>query len=309
MIDPEGGVMSETAPRPRRTALPYLLILPAVIALGFALGYPLVRQVVLSFQEFGLAQQFGRPPEWIGLDNYEELVTDPYLWRVALRSLVFCLVNAAATMVIGVGLALLMRHMAKPIRIGLQSAMLLAWAMPVVATLTVWQWLFDTQYGIVNWLLTKVGLDYEGHSWLLQPLSFFFVATVIVVWMSVPFVAFTVYAALTQVPEELVEAAEIDGAGPIQRLRNIVLPSIRPVLLVVGLLQVIWDLRVFTQIYVLQKAGGSTRDTNLLGTYIYRLGIGGGKFGLAAAVAIFMLVLTVILTAPYVRAMLKQEES
>ena len=300
--------MSETAPRPRRTALPYLLVLPAVVALAFALGYPLVRQVVLSFQEFGLAQQFGRPPEWVGLDNYRELVTDPYLWRVVLRSLVFCLVNAAVTMVLGVGLALLMRHMSTGIRIAVQSALLLAWAMPVVATLTVWQWLFDTQYGVVNWLLTHAGLDYEGHSWLLQPLSFFFVATVIVVWMSVPFVAFTVYAALTQVPEDLVEAAEIDGAGPFQRLRNVVLPSIRGVLLVVGLLQVIWDLRVFTQIYVLQQAGGSTHDTNLLGTYIYRLGIGGGKFGMAAAVAIFMLVLTVVLTGPYVRAMLRQED-
>ncbi|MGY2701341.1 carbohydrate ABC transporter permease [Nocardioides sp. HB32] len=300
--------MSETAPRPRRTALPYLLVLPAVLALGFALGYPLVRQVLLSFQDYGLAQQFGRPPEWIGLDNYRELVTDEYLWRVTLRSLVFCLVNAVATLVLGVGLALLMRHMSKPVRIAVQSALLLAWAMPVVASLTVWQWLFDTQYGIVNWSLTRIGMDYEGHSWLLQPLSFFFVATVIVVWMSVPFVAFTVYAALTQVPEDLVEAAEIDGAGPVERLRHIVLPSIRDVLLVVALLQVIWDLRVFTQIYVLQQAGGSTHDTNLLGTYIYRLGIGGGKFGVASAVAIFMLVLTVILTGPYVRAMLKKEE-
>jgi len=139
-------------------------------------------------------------------------------------------------------------------------------------------------------------------------MSFFFVATVIVVWMSVPFVAFTVYAALTQVSEDMVEAAEIDGAGPAQRLRSVILPSIRPVLLVVGLLQVIWDLRVFTQIYVLQQAGGSTRDTNLLGTYIYRLGIGGGDFGMAAAVALFMLVLTVLLTAPYIWAMLRQEE-
>jgi N,N'-diacetylchitobiose transport system permease protein len=79
------------------------------------------------------------------------------------------------------------------------------------------------------------------------------------------------------------------------------------VLMVVGLLQIIWDLRVFSQIFILQKAGGSTHDTNLLGTYIYRLGIGGGQFGMAAAVAIFMLGLTVIVTAPYVRAMLKQE--
>ena len=294
-------------PKPRRSVLPYLFLVPAVAALGLALGYPLVRQLMLSFQDFGLQQQFGKAPEWIGLQNYRELVTDPYLWRVTLRSLLFCLVNAALTLLIGVGLALLMRHMSKSVRILVQTGLLLAWAMPVVATLTVWEWLFDTQYGVINYLLTGIGLDYEGHSWLLQPLSFFFVATVIVVWMSVPFVAFTVYAALTQVPEELMEAAEIDGAGGWGRLRNIVLPTIRPVLLVVALLQVIWDLRVFTQIYILQQAGGSTRDTNLLGTYIYRLGIGGGQFGMAAAVAIFMLVLTVILTAPYVRSMLKQE--
>jgi N,N'-diacetylchitobiose transport system permease protein len=299
--------MSDVAPRVRRTPLPYVLLVPATIALAVALGYPLIRQVVLSFQEFGLAQQFGKPPEWVGLQNYRELVTDKYLWVVTLRSLVFCFVNAAATMAVGVGLALLMRHMSKPVRILLQTGLLLAWAMPVVASLTVWQWLFDTQYGVINHLLTQVGLDYQGHSWLLEPLSFFFVATVIVVWMSVPFVAFTVYAALTQVPEEMLEAAEIDGAGPAQRLRHVLLPTIRPVLLVVGLLQVIWDLRVFSQIYILQKAGGSTHDTNLLGTYIYRLGIGGGQFGMAAAVAIFMLFITVILTAPYVRSMLKQE--
>jgi N,N'-diacetylchitobiose transport system permease protein len=299
--------MSDVAPRPRRTPLPYVLLVPAVVALAVALGYPLIRQVVLSFQEFGLAQQFGRPPEWIGLQNYRDLVTDRYLWVVTLRSLVFCVVNAAATMAIGVGLALLMRHMAKGVRILLQTGLLFAWAMPVVAALTVWEWLFDTQYGVINYLLTRLGFDYDGHSWLLEPLSFFFVATVIIVWMSVPFVAFTVYAALTQVPEELVESAEMDGASPTQRLRHIVLPTIRPVLMVVGLLQIIWDLRVFSQIYILQKAGGSTHDTNLLGTYIYRLGIGGGQFGMAAAVAMFMLLLTVILTAPYVRAMLKQE--
>jgi N,N'-diacetylchitobiose transport system permease protein len=306
--DRPGRPSAPARDRVRRAAAPYLLVLPAVLALALALGYPLVRQVVLSFQDFGLAQQFGQPPEWLGLDNYRALVTDGYLWRVTLRSIVFCLVNAALTMLVGIGLALLMRHMTRGVRLLVQTGLLLAWAMPVVASLTVWQWLFDSQYGVINHLLVQAGLDYAGHSWLLRPLSFFFVATVVVVWMSVPFVAFTVYAALTQVPEELDEAAEIDGAGTFGRLRHIVLPSIRPVLLVVGLLQVIWDLRVFTQIYVLQEAGGSARDTNLLGTYIYRLGIGGGEFGMSAAVAIFMLALTVLLTWPYVRAMLRQEE-
>ena len=106
--------------------------------------------------------------------------------------------------------------------------------MPVVASLTVWQWLFDTQYGVINYVLTQLGLDFEGHSWLLQPLSFFFVATVIVVWMSVPFVAFTVYAALTQVPEELIESAEMDGAGACGSAAPHRAAAVRPVLLVVG---------------------------------------------------------------------------
>jgi len=295
-------------PATRRTkALPYGLLIPSLLALVVALGYPLVRQFVLSFQEFGLAQQFGRPAEWIGFDNYERLVTDSYLWKVVLRSIVFCLVNAVITMLIGTAIALLLGKMSKPVRILVQTGLLLAWAMPVLAALTIWQWLFDSQYGVINWLLTRAGLDYSGHSWLLHSTSFFLVATVIVVWMSVPFVAFTVYAALTQVPSDILEAAEVDGANAWQRFRLIVVPTIRPVLLVVGLLQIIWDLRVFTQIYVLQKAGGVTRDTNLLGTYIYRLGIGEGSFGQAAAVAIFMLALTVIITFPYVRGMMRQE--
>jgi N,N'-diacetylchitobiose transport system permease protein len=297
-----------TRPGRRRPVLPHLLVVPSIVALGLALGYPVVRQVLLSLQEFGLAQQFGAPAEWVGLDNYRALVSDAYLWKVVLRSLVFCLVNASLTLVIGMGVALLMTKMSRPVRLLAQTGLLLAWAMPVLAALTVWQWLFDTQYGVVNWLLTRLGGSYEGHSWLLEPLSFFFVATVIVVWMSVPFVAFTGYAALTQVSEDLIEAAELDGAGGWQRLRHIVLPSIRSVLLVVGLLEIIWGLRVFTQVYVLQEAGGITRETNLLGTHIYRLGIAGGDFGTAAAVAIFMLALTVLLTAPYVRTMLRNEE-
>lgn len=299
--------LADRLPAARMRALPYGLLLPALLALAAALGYPLVRQVVLSFQEFGLPQQFGAPPDWVGLQNYRELIDDPYLWTLVLRSVLFCFVNAGLTMVIGVAIALLMRMMSKPVRLLVQAGMLVAWAMPVLASLTVWTWLFDTQYGVVNWVLDKLGGDFAGHSWLIEPMSFFLVATLLVVWMSIPFVAFTMYAALTQVPADIIEAAEVDGAGPWQRTRLVILPSIRPVLLVVGLLQVIWGLRVFTQIYVLQQAGGLTRETNLLGTYIYRSGIGEGNFGVAATVAMFMLGLTVLLTAPYVIRMLREE--
>jgi len=298
--------MAHTAAR-RRNRLPIGLVLPAAIVLGLALGYPLIRQVVLSLQEFGLAQQFGQPPEWTGLGNYRELLGNGELWPVVLRTVAFCFVNAGLTFGIGLALALLMTRMSRVVRVLTQCGLLLAWAMPVVAAMTVWQFLFDTEYGVVNWALTRAGGDFQNHGWLQNPWSFYMVATIIVVWMSVPFVVFTTYAALTQVPEDVVEAARIDGAGAWQRFVHVVLPSIRPVLLVVALLQVIWDLRVFTQIYTLQKSGGVTADTNLLGTYIHTLGIKGGDFGMAAAAAMFMLALTVVLTAPYVVMMLRQE--
>ena len=125
--------------------------------------------------------------------------------------------------------------------------------------------------------------------------------------MSVPFVAFSVYAALTQVPTEVLEAAQMDGAGGLRRLFGIVFPLIRPVLLIVALLQVIWDLRVFAQIKTLQDAGAPIDSTDVLGTYIYRLGVGSSDFGMASALSIFVLILTLVLSFPYVRSLLKED--
>ncbi|MGY1813923.1 carbohydrate ABC transporter permease [Blastococcus sp. SYSU D00820] len=295
--------------RPLRSRLgPYALVVPALVPVVVGLGYPLVRQFVLSFQEYGLAQQFGRPAEWVGLRNYTDLLGDPYVWGVIGRSVAFCLVNAGLTMGIGVGLAVLMTKVGRAARTTLQIAMLLAWGTPVLATLTVWQWLFDSQYGVVNWLLAEpLGMaEWRGHSWLVEPASFYLLATVIVVWMSVPFVVFSVYAALLQVPAECVEAAQIDGANAWQRFRHLALPLVKPVLFVVGLLQVIWDLKVFTQIYVLQRAGAPTRDTHLLGTYIYSLS---REFSMAGAMATVMLLLTLGLTGFYIRRMLREEDA
>ncbi|MCZ2846508.1 carbohydrate ABC transporter permease [Modestobacter sp. VKM Ac-2978] len=295
--------------RPLRSRLvPYLLLVPALVPLGVGLGYPLVRQFVFSFQEYGLAQQFGRPAEWVGLDNYVTLLSDPYVWGVIARSIAFCLVNAALTMALGIALAVLMTKVGRGARITLQVGMLLAWGTPVLATMTVWQWLFDSQYGVVNWVLAEpLGMEGQrGHSWLIEPLSFYAVATVIVVWMSVPFVVFTVYAGLLQVPEECMEAAQLDGASSWQRLWGLALPMIKPVLFVVALLQVIWDLRVFTQIHVLQRAGAPTRETHLLGTYIYSLS---KEFSMAGAMATIMLVITLVLTTAYIRRMLREEEA
>jgi N,N'-diacetylchitobiose transport system permease protein len=288
--------------------VPLLLIVPTVVILVVALGYPVGWQIVTSFQEFGLAQQFGQPPEWVGIENYRTLVTDPALWAVIVRSIVFCIVCALTTVVLGVAIALLMRRVSRAPRLLLQVSLLVAWAMPVVASMTVWAWIVDWRRGLLNWFLVNIGIeDAAGHNWLAEPLSFFTIAAVIVIWMSVPFVALSIYAGLTQISPEVIEAAEIDGATGWQRVRHIMLPLVAPVISIVLLLQLIWDLRVFTQIKLLQDAGGFANETHLLGTYIYTLGTGSGDFGMSSAVSILMLVLTVIISWYYVRSLMKEE--
>lgn len=289
----------------RRT--PLLLVLPTLVVLVAALGYPVGWQVVTSFQKYGMLQQFGQPPEWVGLGNYQALVTDPALWAVIVRSVVFCVVCAVITVVVGGALALLMGRIGRGPRLVLQVALLVAWAMPVVASMTVWAWIVDWRRGLLNWFLERLGVDAAGHNWLAEPLSFFVVALVIVVWMSVPFVALSIYAGLTQISPEVLEAAEIDGASGWQRVRLVMLPLIAPVVSIVLLLQLIWDLRVFTQIKLLQDAGGVANETHLLGTYIYTLGTGSGDFGTSSAVSVLMLVLTVAISWYYVRSLMKEE--
>jgi N,N'-diacetylchitobiose transport system permease protein len=302
------GVPTRGRRRRPRVVLPYVLILPAIAVMALMLGYPLVRLGVLSLQEFGLEQQFGAPAVWVGFDNFDALLSEDYFWTVLWRTITFCLVNVALTMLLGLLVALLLRRLGTKMRLLVTVGLMLAWAMPALTATVVWQWLFDTQYGLVNWFLTRLGGDFQSHSWLAEPLSFFMVATIIVVWMGVPFIAFTVYAALTQIPRDIEEAAAIDGAGPWQRFRDVTLPMIKPVLLILTALSVLWDFRVFTQIYVLQRAGGIAQDTNLIGVWAYRISIGQNRFDTGAAIAIVMVVITLLLTLVYLRQMVRQEE-
>jgi len=293
-----------------RTRTARWLLFPAVAVLIVGMGYPILWQLVTSTQEFGLAQQFGQSAEFIGLGNYLQLAADPGLWGVVIRSLVFCIVTAVVTLAIGMLIALLMGAVSKGPRLVLQIAMLLTWAMPVVAAMTVWIWLFDRRRGVINYLLDGIpGVEMNRFDWLESPTTFFIVASIIVVWMSVPFVAFSAYAGLTQVSDEILEAANLDGASPTQRVRHIILPMIKPVILIVFLLQLIWDLRVFTQIKLLQDAGPKGGAFDLLGTYIYKQGTLAQDFGMASAVSILVLAITIGMSWFYIRILLKEEES
>lgn len=308
----ESDANGESIRRRPRPKAPYFLLIPAIAILIFGMGYPVIWQFYISFHKFGAMQQLGgQPPLYVGLDNFVAVATSAEFWTVAIRSIIFCIASAAITVLLGLLFAVLMKRVSSWARLVLQIALLLAWAMPVVAAMTVFIWLFDRRRGAVNYLLNLIpGVHMNQFNWIGgTPGVFFAVAAIIVIWMSVPFVAFSVYAGLTQVSDEVIEASELDGASGAQRLRYIFLPMLKPVLSIVLLLNLIWDLRVFTQITMLQDAGPKSSDYDLLGTYIYKLGVGGLNFGQGAAMAIFVLALTIAISWFYVRSLIKEDES
>ncbi|RPF22411.1 carbohydrate ABC transporter permease [Myceligenerans xiligouense] len=301
-----------TPPRPRRRrfpTVPWLLLSASILILGVLTGYPVVRMLIMSFQEYERAQVMGMPADWVGLDNYVAVLTDSGFWAVLGRSIVFMVVAVTLTMVLGTLIALLMMRLGKKMRLLVAVGLLLAWSMPPLSSTTIWGWIFDTEYGLVNNLLTRVTGDrWFGHSWLLDPLGFFTILTFIIVWGAIPFVAFTMYAGLSQIPGEVLEAAQLDGAGAFARFRLVMLPYVRTIVTVLIVLSMIWDLKVFPQVYALQDIGGDREKTNTIGVYIYQMGMGQGHFGTASAIAFVFVAIMLLLSVYYVRRTIKEEE-
>ena len=287
----------------------WTLLGPSLVILGVMVGYPAVLMVIQSFTDYSVKNKVqGTWPDFVGFDNYIEVFTSSDFPIVLVRSLGLMVVMTVLIIALGVLVAVLMTRLGRGWRVLVSVGLLLAWAMPPLAATVVWGWIFDTQYGVVNWALNTITgtNDWTNHSWLIDPWSFFFVLTIIVVWQGVPFVAFTTYAALGQVPGEVLEAASLDGATGIKRFRFVVFPYLRSVLLVVLVLQIIWNLRIFTQVYALQSRGGLASETNVLGTYMFRQGP--GDFGFTSAIGVVMVVLLLVLSWRYVRSTLKEEE-
>jgi N,N'-diacetylchitobiose transport system permease protein len=318
---PRSGAVAAAPPFPvarrrpfglRRLAsasVPYLLLAPVVIAIGAILGYPLYRLVTLSFQRYGLPELIQREGAWIGLDNYRSVLGDSLFWDVLLRTVVFTAANVGLTMVLGTLIALLLVRLSTPVRVLLTTGLVLVWAMPAVVAVQVWYWMTNFQNGVLNHILTELHVgDFFQHDWYASPLSQLSMVTLLIVWGAIPFVAVATYAGLAQVPRELVEAAEMDGAGPIRVFRDVTFPTIRPILLILTSLSIIWDFGVFAQPYLLIGASHMNESNYLMGVYVYLEGYAHSDFGRGAAISVLMLLIVAALSVFYVRRMVRMEE-
>ena len=290
-----------------RASAPYVLILPIVVVIVAILGYPLYKLVTLSFQRYGLPELIVRKGEWIGLDNFESVLRDEIFWDTMLRTVIFTVANVGLTMVLGMLLALLLVRVSLWVRVLLTSALVLAWAMPPVVAVQVFLWMTNFQNGVLSYVLAQVGLTERQHDFYASTFSQLGMVTLLIVWGAIPFVTITLYAALAQVPKELVEAAEIDGAGPLRVFRDVTFPVLKPIFILLTSLSIIWDFGVFTQPYLLIGASHLDATNYLMGVYVFIEGYSHSDFGRGAAISLLMVLTVLVLSFVYVRRMIKTE--
>jgi N,N'-diacetylchitobiose transport system permease protein len=296
--------------RALRASVPYWLILPVLVTVGAVLGYPIYRLVVLSTQHYGLFELIQHKGKPAGLSNYSSIFHDQVFWHTLLRTVVFTAVNVALTIVLGLLVALLLTRVGTAVRIVLTSGLIFVWATPIVVAVQVWYWMTNFDNGIVNYVLTQLHLgDFSQHDWYATTFSQLALVTTLIVWGALPFVAITLYAGLTQVPADLIEAASIDGANSWRVFRDVTFPIIKPILLILTSLSIIWDFGVFTQPFLLIGQAKLHAGNYLMGVYLFEEGYLKTDFGRGAAISIVMLVIVAILSVFYVRKMVKLGEA
>ncbi|MET7857171.1 sugar ABC transporter permease [Streptomyces sp. NPDC005318] len=314
---PAAGVRKDDAPpggpaasRKKRVggSAPYLLLLPALLATAVLLGYPLVKNGMLSFQNLNPRQLILHLTEWNGFDNYQEVLSGSDFWKVVERSIVFTAANVVLIMLIGLLVGLLLARLGKKMRLLLMLGLVLAWAMPMIAATTVYQWLFAQRFGVVNYVLDSLGWhSMADYNWLSSQFSTFSLVTLVIVWQSIPFVAINLYAASTTIPKELYEAASLDGAGTWKSFTSVTFPFLKPFLVATTFLEVIWVFKSFAQLFAINE-GGPDRLTETLPVYAFVEGVGNQHFGMGAAISFLTIIVLLVLTGYYLRTVLKQEE-
>lgn len=273
--------------------LPYLFIGPALVYLAIFVMVPLGRGIQLSFTDTRLINPNGGSP--VGLDNYAELVASDRFWNSFIVTIVYTGAIVFFSLILGTLAAILLNRPFRGRALS-RAIMTFPYATPNVAVALIFIWMYNQSNGIFNESLAVLGIGQVG--WLEDPDYGMISVVLATLWKVTPFVMLVVLAALQSVPEELYEATRVDGADALSTFRAIVLPHLMPTIRIIALLMTIWSIRRFEIIFLL-TGGGPVESTNTLVINIYQQAFQQQKLGLAAAIGVLGLLLSLIVTVVF----------
>jgi multiple sugar transport system permease protein len=284
---------------------PYVYIFPAAVFLGAVLGFPIVYSFVISFQKYNLATLVSRNVEFVGFQNYEAVLGNPAFWVALTHSLIFTFFSLVFQFAIGLGLAILFNK-AFPLHHLMRGLLLSGWQIPSVVTGTIFLWLFNLDYGLVNFILTSLKVVREPIGWFFEPNAALTAVIIANIWLGIPFNLILLSAGIAGLPEDVYEAATVDGANAWHKLIYLTIPLLKSTFTAVLMLGFIYTLRSFDLIWIMTK-GGPGSATEVLPTFAYRLSFIHFDFGQSAAAAVIILSILLCAAALYLKTTLSEE--
>lgn len=282
--------------------LGYALIAPAGILILGLVAYPFL--VALSFAVSD--KVIGKAGHFVGLQNFLALLQWPVFLQTVVNSFIFTFYALVLKVGLGMALALLMQQVVRGKNF-FRGAVLLPFIVPTALSTVAWWKMLDPQYNIFNWLGVQLGLFTQGPNWLGDPFWAKVAVILVNAWRGTPFFAISILAGLVAIPQDLYDAAKVDGAGPLNRFWHVTLPLLKPILSVVMLFSVIFTFADFDIVWVLTR-GGPTNSTHLFATLAYQTGLVSSKLGEGAAIALFLFPVLVVIVIVQLHLIRKETE-
>jgi multiple sugar transport system permease protein len=274
----------------------WLFIAPAAIFVAVFFGYPVVKNILMSFQDYTTRTFFTGEAPWVGFANYKQTFGSSVFTTTLINTGLFTIGSIVMQFIIGLGLALFFKRNF-PLSGFLRGLLLLPWLLPLIASSAVWKWLLDQDSGALNQFLGLFGVP--AIPWLVSPSLALIAVIGVNIWLGIPFNTTILYSGLQSVPQELYEAAELDGAVGIKAFWNITWPSIRSVVSVVIVLGIVYTLKVVDIILGL-TGGGPANSTQTLATNAYHQSFVNFQFGIGAAVSNVLIVVSFAFAVVYI---------
>ncbi|MDN5688744.1 MAG: sugar ABC transporter permease [Brachybacterium sp.] len=278
----------------------YAFIVPAALYMIAFFGYPILKNIVMSFQDYDFATFFNGEAPFVGLANYTATFSDPIFTRALGNTALFTIGSIIGQFVIGMALALYFRKKF-PLSGFLRSLLLLPWLLPMIVSAAVWRWILEQDNGALNRFLEGVGLISDPIPWLVSSSTALLAVIIVNIWLGIPFNVVLLYSGLQSIPDELYEAGQLDGATGWKSFWHITLPMLRPVVSVVLLLGVIYTIKVLDLIIGL-TGGGPANATQTLATRSYEMSFIEFDFGQGAALSNILILIALAFSLVYLRA-------
>ena len=283
--------------------LALILILPAFLIVFSVFLYPILYSLFMSLNKINFA---ARTFEYLGAENYIMLFKDKYFLQSISITIYFTIITVLAEIVLGIGMAMVLSRDFKG-RGFVRGIMILPWALPTVVNAIMWKWIFNSNYGALNALLSQLNFIEEYKIWLGSSLSALNCMIFANVWKETPYVVLLTIAALSNIPTELYESARVDGANTWRTFWRITLPIIKPVVMILVITKTIWAIQTFDLAYIL-TGGGPASATELVAFFIHKNTFKFLKFGYGSAMAYMLTLVTFMMSFAYIKILSKNNE-